>query len=69
MTTSQVATVYGTPITPTRIFTTPETRRQDVQLRAHIWFNKRKFRQQARLIMDFVSLPREVSMKYRSHSA
>lgn len=63
-----VAPVYGTPIRPTRIFTSGATRREDIQRRARIWFNKRKLRQQARLFMDFMSSPREVTLRYTTSS-
>lgn len=51
-----VAPDYGTPIKPSREY---------VQRTARIWFNKRKLRQHARLVMDFVSLPRQVTLKYK----
>ncbi len=66
----QVAPDYGTPIKPSGVYISidpPTTERSDVQKAARIWFNKRKLRQHTRQIMDFVSLPHRVTLKYRLH--
>ncbi len=52
----QMAPDYGTPIKPTR---------ESVQRAARIWFNKRKLRQRTRQVMDFMSLPQRVTLKYK----
>lgn len=64
----QVTPDYCTPIKPSRQYTPhnpPSARREVIQKAARIWFNKRKLRQHARLVMDFVSLPLQVTLKYK----
>lgn len=51
-----VAPAYGTPIKPSREY---------VQKTARIWFNRRKLRQRTRQVMDFVSLPSNIVLKYK----
>jgi hypothetical protein len=52
----QVARDYRTSVKPTREY---------VQRAARIWFNKRKLRQRTRQVMDFLSLPNQVTLKYK----
>ncbi len=52
----QVAPDYRSQIKPTREY---------VQKAARIWFNKRKLRQRTRQVMDFLSLPSHVTLKYK----
>lgn len=37
----------------------------DTQKLARVWFNRRKLRQQTRKVMDFVRLPRHVTLRYK----
>jgi len=59
---------YGTPIQPSGVYVSidpPAAERADVQKAARIWFNKRKLRQHTRQILDFISLPNRVTLKYK----
>lgn len=63
-----VAHVYGTPVRPSGVYISidpPATERIDIQRAARLWFSKRKLRQRTRQIMDFISLPSRVTLKYR----
>ncbi|MFZ2681490.1 MAG: hypothetical protein WAZ14_00080 [Patescibacteria group bacterium] len=60
----QVVPDYCTPIQPKRVFIS-SGRREAVQQVARVWFNKRKLRQHARQVMDFVSLPSQITLKYK----
>ncbi len=37
----------------------------DAQKLARIWFNRRKLRQHTRRVMDFVRMPRHVTLRYK----
>ncbi len=32
---------------------------------ARLWFNRRKFRRQARRVMDFVRVPQKITLRYK----
>jgi|GEM_PF-1741729 len=64
----QVTPDYCTPIKPTGVYISidpPATNRAEVQHAARIWFNKRKLRQHTRQVIDFISLPLRVTLKYK----
>lgn len=52
----QISQSYQIPLKPA-----PEL----VQRAARIWFNRRKLRQHARQAMDFMNLPKYVTLKYK----
>lgn len=63
-----VASVYRTPKSESQIqipHQRPIMPRSEIQHVARIWFNKRKLRQHTRQIMDFMSLPSHVTLKYK----
>ncbi len=52
----QVAPDYRVQVKPT-----PE----QIRRAARVWFNRRKLRQRTRQVMDFMSLPHYVTLKYK----
>lgn len=46
-----------------RMFVMPQE--ANTQKLARIWFNRRKIRQHTRKVMDFVRLPRHVTLRYK----
>lgn len=46
-----------------RMFVMPQE--ASAQKLARVWFNRRKIRQQTRKVMDFVRLPRHVTLRYK----